>query len=90
MTAITVSQIDDDLGRSIQEAARIAGVSVNTLLLQVPRQRFPVSMLPDSERPEPRNDLRKFRKGWVEDPECEAVLREFGRIDGDWIMREPQ
>ncbi len=81
MTQITVRQVDDALAESIQTAAQEAGESMNALLLQVLRHQF---MGPESgdEKPIPsRNDLRRFRKGWIEDPECEAVLSAFGRVD---------
>ena len=81
MTQITVRQVDDALAQSIREAARNAGESMNALLLQILRRQFLGPEQPDDVPPPPRNDLRKFRKGWVEDPECEAALAEFGRID---------
>lgn len=73
MTQLTIRNVDDDLAARVRSAAEESGDSINGLLLKVLRHQFGSST---EETPE-RNDLSKFRRGWVEDPEAEAAMAEF-------------
>ena len=77
VTQLTIRSVDDDLAARVRGAAEESGDSINGLLLKVLRQQFGGST---EETPE-RNDLSKFRKGWIEDPEAEAAMAEFEKID---------
>ena len=82
MTQITIRKVDDVLAERIRESAKTTGESMNSLLLRLLRRQFLPDLDPSGE-PAPRNDLRKYRKGWIEDPQCEEALRDFDRIDED-------
>ncbi|MFV1994452.1 MAG: hypothetical protein ACC661_03360 [Verrucomicrobiales bacterium] len=81
MTQITIRQVDDPLAKQIRKEAAETGVSMNSLLLRLLHRHFLGGPTADNDLE--RNDLSRFQKGWIEDPECEAALREFDRIDKD-------
>jgi hypothetical protein len=85
MTQITIRQVDDALADALREAARLSGESMNALLLRYLRRQFlgGLEAGEGGEGEDRRNDLWRYRKGWVEDEACEEALREFGRIDVD-------
>jgi plasmid stability protein len=79
VTQLTIRNVDDDLAARVRGAAEESGDSINGLLLKVLRHQF--GSLAE-ETPE-RNDLSKFRRGWVEDPEADAAMAEFEKVDQD-------
>ncbi len=81
MTQITIRQVDDELASQIKKSAAESEESMNSLLLQMLRRHFLGGSEPGDDIE--RNDLSRYQKGWIEDPECEAVLSEFGKIDSD-------
>lgn len=81
MTQITIRQVDDPLARQIRKEAAETGESMNSLLLKLLHRHFLGGTSTDDDLE--RNDLSQFQKGWIEDPECEAALREFDQIDKD-------
>lgn len=81
MTQITIRQVDDPLAEQIKKEAAATGESMNSLLLKLLRRHFLAGTAAGDDLE--RNDLSRFQKGWIEDPECEAALREFDRIDSD-------
>ena len=85
MTQITIRQVDDSLADEIRRAARESGDSMNSLLLQLLRRHFQQDQARDEGVK--RNDLDRYRRGWIEDPECEAALNEFGKVDADAVVQ---
>jgi plasmid stability protein len=81
MTQITIRQVDDPLAEHIKKEAAATGVSMNSLLLKLLRRHFLGGTTAEDDLE--RNDLSRFQKGWIEDPKCEAALREFDKIDKD-------
>ncbi len=79
MTQITIRQVDDDLANRIKDTAQSSGMSMNTLILKLLQRQFSTKQEPES----PKNDLKKYRKGWIEDPICEEALSSFSEIDED-------
>ena len=81
MTQITVRNVEEDLADKIRRSAAESGESMNALLLRLLRCHF----LKGADRGivVERNDLSRYRQGWVEDAECEAALKEFGKVDRD-------
>ncbi len=79
MTQFTIRNVDDNLAKQVRGAAAESGDSINSFLLKVLRHQFgfPRSGAPD------RNDLSAFRQGWVDDPQAEAAMGEFEKIDVD-------
>ena len=79
MTQITVRKVDDELAERIRQSANAADESVNCLILKLLKRQFGNG----GDEPVVRNDLEKYRTGWVEDPEFEAAMEDFSKVDQD-------
>lgn len=83
MTQITVRKVDDELAEKIRQSAKAGGESVNSLLLKLLRRQFGSSGDGGVDEPVVRNDLEKYRTGWVEDPAFDAAMEDFSQVDPD-------
>jgi len=76
----TVRDVSPELDHVVRERASREGKSINKLLLEAVERGL-------GYRPEPLRftDLDHLRGSWVEDPEDDKVLEDFGTVDaGDW------
>lgn len=80
MTQITVRKVDEELAEKIRESAKAANRSLNDEVLRLLKLHYGDE---PTEEPIRRNDLHKYRKGWVEDPEFDAVMEELSTVHPD-------
>lgn len=72
----TIRGVPSDIDRRLRERARRAGVSLNEVLLQALRKGLD-ALAAD----QPITDIEQVCGTWVDDPEFDKTMEEFGRID---------
>lgn len=76
----TVRNVSDQLQQVVRETATREEKSINSVLLEAIQRG-----LGYQAEPVAHDDLDALIGSWVEDPETDAALEEFGRVDAsDW------
>jgi plasmid stability protein len=72
----TLRNIPPALDRALRRRARTHGKSINQVVVETLSRA-----LGFEEHPAKLRDLGDLAGSWIDDPECEAVLREQDRVD---------
>lgn len=79
-TQYTLRSIPPGIDAALRDASVRTGRSLNDLALEALARGLGLEQFP-----RPKNDLLRFAGTWVEDPEFDAAIKEFDRIDPeDW------
>ena len=72
----TIRSIPDQVDRELRRRAKEQNKSLNAIIIEVLEEscRAP-------ESPRLNHDLDHYMGSWVEDPEFDEAIKEFGRID---------
>lgn len=71
----TIRSIPDHVDRALRQRAKREHKSLNHVLLEVLEQAV------EPEEPKVHHDLDFMFGSWVDEPEFDKVIEEFGRID---------
>jgi plasmid stability protein len=78
MKQYTIRKIPDYLDKAVRERAKKTNASINSILVEALKKGLSVH-----EEAPVYNDMDDLAGTWVQDPETDAVLEEFDKIDQD-------